>query len=250
MSKSGTALTMASLALVLMGGGAEAKRRELPPGNGTANPSALVAAEIAFARMAREKGQWTAFRAFADDDAVMFVPQPVTARDWLARQKDPAAAMAWEPYEVWISCDGTLGVTRGGWSRPDGTAGVFMTVWQKQKKGDYRWVMDQGESLAKPLDKPDFLKASVARCAADPAPAIAVTPTPGSVRNGKSNDGTLAWDVVLAADCSRSISVRLYRGPDKGFETVLADEVPAPAVDAGQPSPHCVGGNGDARSLP
>ena len=36
-----------------------------------AQPSLVVAREIAFARAAREDGQWTAFAKFAADDAVL-----------------------------------------------------------------------------------------------------------------------------------------------------------------------------------
>ena len=44
-----------------------------------ANPSAVISAEIAFNRLAQEKGQWTSFRQTAANDAVMFVPQPALA---------------------------------------------------------------------------------------------------------------------------------------------------------------------------
>ena len=69
-----------------------------------------VSAE-AFARAAQEKGQWTAFREYAADDALMFVPQPVAAKDWLKKQANPAQAVTWQPYAVWSSCDGSLAVT-------------------------------------------------------------------------------------------------------------------------------------------
>ena len=59
-------------------------RQALDRGINKASPGLIVARELAFARAAREDGQWTAFRAFAADDAVMFVPEPVNARDWLA----------------------------------------------------------------------------------------------------------------------------------------------------------------------
>ena len=36
-----------------------------------AQPSQVVARELEFARAAREDGQWTAFRAFAADDALL-----------------------------------------------------------------------------------------------------------------------------------------------------------------------------------
>ena len=60
-----------------------------------ANPSKVIATELAFARTAQEKGQWTAFAEFATDDATMFVPEPVNAKDWLKRQVNPPRAVAW-----------------------------------------------------------------------------------------------------------------------------------------------------------
>ena len=79
----------------------------------TANPSEIVATEIAFARAAQAKGQWTAFRDYAADNAVMFVPQPVAAKDWLKGRANPPRAVAWQPHSVWMSCDGSMAVSKG-----------------------------------------------------------------------------------------------------------------------------------------
>ena len=48
-----------------------------------------VDAEIAFARDAKRIGQWTAFRKWADRDAVMFTPKAVWAQTFLKTVKDP-----------------------------------------------------------------------------------------------------------------------------------------------------------------
>lgn len=136
-----------------------------------ASPGKIVATELAFARLAREKGQWTAFREYATDDAVMFVPEPVNARDWLAKQKDPAEAVQWQPHQVWMSCDGSMAVTKGAWQRPDGSFGYFTTVWERQQDGEYKWVLDQGDVLAEPLVAPDIIQSTVADC---PRPEDAV----------------------------------------------------------------------------
>ena len=94
-------LLLAGLVLTTLAGcapqGPEARKRPL-----SANPSGFIAAEIAFARLAQEKGQWTAFRETAAPDAVMFVPQRVNARDWLKAQKDPAEAVRWQPHKVFV----------------------------------------------------------------------------------------------------------------------------------------------------
>ena len=56
-----------------------------------------VDAERAFAADAQRIGQWTAFRKYADRDAVMFTPQAVWAHEFLKDRKDPPKAVAWRP---------------------------------------------------------------------------------------------------------------------------------------------------------
>ena len=178
----------------------------------SADPSAVVAAELAFARAAQEKGQWTAFADFATDDAVMFVPQPVNAKDWLRQQANPAQAVRWQPHQVWSSCDGTLAVTKGAWQRPDGSTGYFTTVWERQRDGNYKWVMDQGDVLAQPLAAPEFVGASVADCAAPsgmPPGEVAAT---GQTFGGTSRDGTFHWEVLAQADGTRLVHARYWDG--------------------------------------
>lgn len=204
-------------------------RRQLAPGTGTANPSVLVAEEIAFARMAREKGQWKAFREFADETALMFVPQEVLAQDWLKKQVEPTAPLQWDVHRIWMSCDGTLGVTKGAWTRPDGTVGWYTTIWKRQKKGEYRWVLDHGDTLETALPEPDMLTAKVAQCGRKPDVAAPVTP-PADARTftgGNSQDGTLRWNVtVLGGNDARSVSVQLWNGTK--FDTIVQDNVVPP----------------------
>ncbi len=177
-----------------------------------ADPSAVIAAELAFARAAQEKGQWTAFAEYATDDAVMFVPQPVNARDWLRQQTNPAQAVTWQPHQVWSSCDGTLAVTRGAWQRPDGTVGYFTTVWERQRGGDYKWVMDQGDVLVQPLEAPEFVGATVADCATPPGPPPSEVTATGQTFGGTSRDGTLRWEVFAQADGTRLVHSRYWDG--------------------------------------
>jgi hypothetical protein len=141
-----------------------------------ADPGVVVAAELAFARAAKDKGQWTAFAEYAAADAVMFVPEPVNAQQWLKGRKNPAGTVEWQPYQVWSSCDGSLAVTRGPWTRPDGSVGYFTTVWQRQADGGYKWVLDTGETLDQPLAEPDMIAAQVADCGKEASDMI-VSPT-------------------------------------------------------------------------
>ena len=73
-----------------------------------------VDAELAFARDARRIGQWSAFRKWADNDAVMFTPQAVWAQTFLKPLKDPLGAIVWRPAHSFVSCDGRTNVTE--WS--------------------------------------------------------------------------------------------------------------------------------------
>lgn len=67
--------SIALVALALTGLGATpAASRDRPPERSRANPGRVIADEIAFARLAQQKGQWTAFRAMAAPTAEMFTP--------------------------------------------------------------------------------------------------------------------------------------------------------------------------------
>jgi ketosteroid isomerase-like protein len=190
-----------------------------------ADPAAVVATELAFARAAQEKGQWTAFAEYATDDAVMFVPQPVNAQAWLKGRANPAQAVRWQPHQVWSSCDGSLAVTRGAWQRADGSVGYFTTVWQREgkRKVEYRWVMDQGDVLAEPLEAPEMIQATKADCT-----EATMSPVPSSdAPQGNSDDETLWWSVEVKPDLSRIFTVDLWR--DGEMQEVLRSEVAAPS---------------------
>ena len=78
-----------------------------------AQPSLIVAREVEYARAAREDGQWTAFSAFATDDAVLHGPiGPVAAKAWLAAQENPEEAVQWGARTVVMSCDGRLAISQ------------------------------------------------------------------------------------------------------------------------------------------
>ncbi|HQV04539.1 MULTISPECIES: hypothetical protein [unclassified Novosphingobium] len=202
---------------------------------GHANPGAVVAEELAFARLAQEKGQWTAFRETATKDAVMFVPQMVYAQEFLKDKPNPPKPVTWQPHQVWSSCDGSLAVTRGAWQRPDGTSGWFTTVWQKQKNGRYKWVLDQGDALPMPLDPPDMIVSKVADCPPGyrgRAPKAKdfkgkLAPLDPVRRIGQSLDGTMGWEAVVQPDGARRFTVAMQ--VDGQRVTVQDVQVEAPA---------------------
>ena len=181
-----------------------------------ASPSDIIAAELAFARIAREKGQWTAFRETAAEGAQMFTPQPVLAQQWLKGRADPPVAVAWQPHEVWASADGSLAVSYGAWQRPAAT-GFFVTAWRRQKNGRYKWVLDQGGALPQPLPAPEMIQAHVA----DKPQRGAATIEPCGSHDGNpvvsiiSDDQTLEICTIIMPDTARQIGVFMHKGTDR-----------------------------------
>ncbi len=176
-----------------------------------AQPSLIVSREIAFERAAREDGQWTAFRAFAADNALLHTGNgPMPAQSVLAQLDDPPKAVQWSPRTVMMSCDGQLAVSRGRFLDPEGLVGTFVTVWaRKGIKDDYKWVYDSGAEdnpQPKPVERDpneivatayDAVQGLVADCpsASDPVPPPPALPDAGTARRGEqlSPDGTLRW---------------------------------------------------------
>ena len=221
------ALVFIGLTLSSCAGGPQRPRNFEPK---LANPSAVIAAEIAFNRLAQEKGQWTAFRQTAAKDAVMFVPQTVDAQTWLKGRADPAQSVKWQPHKAFMSCDGKTGVTTGAAQWPDGRSGYFTTVWQwfekgSQGDGDWKWVLDHGDSIAAPRAALEMIETKVASCKGR-APAALVAPAEGAkMKAGYSRDQSLSYTWVAQPDGARTVEVKLWNGVSA--ETVVFDKVAA-----------------------
>ena len=197
----------------------------------SANPSAVIAAELAFAQLAQAKGQWTAFRETSTEAATMFDPQPVNAHTFLKGKANPPSTVKWQPQQVWMSCDGIIGITRGAWQ---GAAhvGYFTTVWQRQSDGAYKWILDQGDTLREASPEPEMIAASVADCPkrGGPQPPHQVASVrPGlTALAGASPDGTLVWETTVEPDGARNFSAALRHGGK--LEDVAIFEFTAPAA--------------------
>jgi hypothetical protein len=222
---------LVALAFVILSGcagGSEAPKGFQPK---IATPSAIIAAEIAFNRLAQDKGQWTAFRETAAKDATMFVPQPVVAQDWLRGKANPAQSVKWQPHKAFMSCDGKTGVTTGAAQWPDGRHGYFTTVWQLFQRnpndaGEWRWVADHGDFVDRPREAPEFIETRVASCKGS-APAAITAPAEGAkMKTGLSRDQSLSYNWVVQPDGARTFEVKLWNG--EMSDTVVIDRVAAP----------------------
>ena len=178
-------------------------------------------AERAFAAMAQTEGQWTAFRAFAAENAQMFVPEAGNAQAWLKDRENPPVSVMWWPGRSWVSCDGALAINTGPWVRSGGaSAGTFTTVWQRQADGAWKWQLDHGRttpravaagdavevdrpicrnlkaaSATQPSDAPsnDLLVQMDDAMPATSLPGVAVEDA-GPIAAGVSADASLRWE--------------------------------------------------------
>ncbi len=195
-----------------------------------ANPSAIIAAEIAFNRLAQEKGQWTAFRETAAKEAVMFVPQPTLAQDWLKGKANPPVSVRWQPHKAFMSCDGKTGVTTGAAQWPDGRNGYFTTVWQLIQRspndaGEWRWVIDHGDFIETGKAAPEMIETRVASCKGRPPAELVAPPEGAKMKAGYSRDQSLSYTWLVQPDGMRTLEVKLWNGTSA--DTVLLDRVAA-----------------------
>jgi hypothetical protein len=180
---------------------------------------------------------WTAFRKYADRDAVMFTPQAVWVQQFLKDRKDPPKSINWRPAHSFVSCDGRTAVNTGPWFTPDGKrGGFFTTVWQRTE-GKWHWVYDGGgpldDSAKTPPMKPQTHRATCAGKAPG-APIIPPPPltskqartTPNDNGRGQSADKTLGWDWRVDKNGGRKF--RVYQWNGARYAQVLFNDVPAP----------------------
>jgi len=210
-------LLAACAALALAGCASGPQRQPMSDGARAllrASPSAVIAAEMAFARMAREQGTWTAFRYYAASDALRPSPGWTNVHQSLSGAADPAQPIVRAPDAVWMSCDGSFAASTGEATLSDGRPSRFLTIWQRQGNGEYRWVLDQGFDSEGIEKTSDMIAGKTAECARPEASGDRPRRDFGVRRGenwsaGASNDATLRWESTLRPDCSRDVSVSI-----------------------------------------
>jgi ketosteroid isomerase-like protein len=126
----------------------------------------VLAADRAFAAMAKEKGARAAFVEFADPQAVMFRAGvgAVKGREAIGQAfQDPAPSTpAWDPEGAEVAASADLAYSWGWfvWTPATGgpldgkppATGYYVSIWKKQPDGRWKWVVDLG--VPAPLRKP------------------------------------------------------------------------------------------------
>lgn len=213
------------------------------------DPGRVAATDFAFAKMAREEGNWTAFRAYAAPDAVMDGGDSwAPASQILANLADPPEAIAWGPTDVWSSCDGTLAATLGRFRRPNGVVGDYVSVWELQPDNSYKWIYDTGvpdDPQPEPEPESDIPEGAIVvpgltairgRVADCPPKGETTRRLPtlllaADMRHGSytADDQSLRATRLLAADGSREVIVEWFREGEWTVATRLA--IPAEVAE-------------------
>lgn len=107
--------------------------------------------ERAFEKTAAERGIPAAFGEYLAPDGVMFFPEPANARATYAKRIASAASLAWNPILIDVSSNGVLAYSIGnsmyrpnGKDDPTAYAGHYLSIWMRQRDGEYRAVLDAG----------------------------------------------------------------------------------------------------------
>lgn len=111
----------------------------------------LAAEEGKFAAFSVKNGMRAAFIEFFADDSVLLRPDPVDGRPYMRAATDPPIVLDWKSQITVMSASHDLGMSTGPskvLSKTDPSAppsyGQFFSVWQKQKNGDWKVLLDHG----------------------------------------------------------------------------------------------------------
>lgn len=219
MRKTTAAITLVTLAAMLAACGSPRPRgpsnaviaRALTGAPGEAQPSTLVSTEIAYARAAKEQGQFTAGSQFAAAGAIFHTRNGGVPYATLAPTlENPETATEWGPRTVLMSCDGSVALTQGRFKDPEGFVGNYVTAWTRQSDLTYKWTYDvAGRDNPQPPPRQQFEDGDIVVTAIDsvqglvatcPNDRIVLTPPPvdspvamGGANVKTSRDGTLRW---------------------------------------------------------
>ena len=192
-----------SLALGLALPADAAKKPKAPP---PLTPAPVVAAERAFAADGLAMGIKQSFLKHMADDAIVFQPEPMNAREAISAQPDkPGPKLEWWPVWAGIAASGDLGFTTGPYAVDGVRRGHYFTIWKKQADGSWKWLYDGGPgSSAKdapgPGGTPGYLMVSKTSAGDEQTAFASARAADATLNAAAAEDVTAAYLAVLVCE--------------------------------------------------
>ncbi len=236
------ALTLSACAAPRQGPPPRVIDRVLSTAPGKAQPSAIVATEVAYLREARSQGQYTAAGQFAASGALLHGRNgPVSFAALATELSDPENPVEWGPRTVVMSCDGALALSVGRFRDQEGFVGNYVTTWVRQSDNSYKWSYDvAGRDDPQPPPRRQFEDGDIVVTAIDSILGLVATcpragetvPSPPAIPIGEdgasdaqlSNDGTLRWRWEHQSDGTKYVTADYFYESEwvTAFEESLA----------------------------
>jgi len=122
----------------------------------------VIDAEQAFDKAVAKKGMKEGFLSVLDDDAIVFKPKPVNAKDFYTNIDKQPGTLSWEPKFARISANGDLAFTAGpyvyqnGPNDTDKVFGHYVSIWHKSVDNKLKLVIDLGIQHPEP-EQPELV---------------------------------------------------------------------------------------------
>ncbi len=208
---------------------------------GAAQPSTLVATELAFSRQARRESQSSAAQFYAAPGARLhFQEGLIAAEPAFGRLNSQSQPYGWSPRVITMSCDGALAASLGRYQDEQGFVGNYVKIWRRNAENDYRWTYHaagRDDPQPPPREEPgegdivvtaiDAIEGRVADCPRRDAPV----PPPPSLSLASDNpggsqlsrDGTMRWYWEHLPDGTKLIAVDYFFEGD--WQTIIEERL-------------------------
>jgi hypothetical protein len=166
------------------------------------SPAEVANAELAFAKLAAEKGISAAFLATFAEGSRILNPEPTDARAHYAAEKDPGL-LSWRPAWVGVASSGDLATSTGPWEyrvkagQPPLAQGHFLSLWAKQADGTWKVVFDCGVPHAAQAEPEGWRSFSPSAPASPGGGEGALTAADRALSDGRSLAASLAFGATV-----------------------------------------------------
>jgi ketosteroid isomerase-like protein len=134
------------------------------PENSNSTKDELIRTDKEFSEKSVKEGIPAAFIFYSADDVILMRDKhfPIVGKkelvNFYSKIKDQNAKLVWFPVKAEVSESGDLGYTFGNWiyyttDSKDSSYGNYVTIWKKQKDGNWKFILDGGNSTPGPDTK-------------------------------------------------------------------------------------------------